>query len=615
MSVAALVAIPGSGDSAEPTTGGAGAGAMLFSEEKRERRGFEFALMPRDQTPVKNSSEASLDHLVEQLHRHAHDADALRHAAGAMRYTIETSLWQSASGDGGRLPAILASVLGRAAGLFIAGKLRWLAVTVREWLVLLSSPRRILWAVRAAWSGEDVAGYVREQAGWHSVDEIAVFQRDRETPIVRVGAAVPPDEDDWLASNPVFGVTKRHLSSTAATTDEQPVHAMVVIGLKSEITARITGHAPPGLREELQSLCDSADEILGDAAADRAERVFRLKQLVTPALKKTGPRIAGQFWNPLVILTVFLTAGAAILASAGVEHLRWEGVVGQLDSEPGIEVISHSAVWGRWKVEVLRDPQARPIDALLREMGRDPASVTVHERSFLSADEPLLAARQQSQQSFARQLTDEASVRGKPGPAPAVADAASDEMRDRVLADVRLDLLRTTLDLPGDLHLTLSHGDLTARGALIEPAFSRLAGASRKLGWLKKINLDQVRDVTGENIAGLVKGIEKTVIEFVPASAILPEASKLRLQSVASEMTMLATEARLKQQSVQVQFRASHAAMDDSTIRHRVDILRRDLERQGVPAAWFRPALDLLEAPGPHVIAFRLNLESPSPAP
>jgi hypothetical protein len=368
----------------------------------------------------------------------------------------------------------------------------------------------------------------------------------------------------------------------------------------------------------LQALSEAADVIVADTALSRAEWVSRLKELVTPALKKTGPHIAEKFWNPLVILAVVLMAGAALLSSAGVQHLKWEGVVKQLDSEPGIEVISHSLAWGHRELELFRDPLARPVRDLLRQMGCNPAGVTIRELSYVSAEEPLKAARQQTDASYTRHITArtmEAREQLATPPKSEAKTAISAEIHDRALANVRLDMFRSALELPDDLDLSLAGGVLTAHGVLSEPAFSRLAAASGTYPWIKKINLEQVRDLTAENITELQKGLEKTQIEFVPTSAILPEASKLRLQSIASEMGLLAGDASVKRMTVRVQFCVKDPEIDGVTVGNRVDAVRKVLERQGVPAAWFTPAMSLLPAPAPHAIAFRIHLEPPATEP
>ena len=158
-----------SGDSADAATARAGKGAVLCTEKKTTGTGLELVVKPGEGTSKKAFSEPRLDHLIEELHRHSHDPDALRCAAGAMRRTVETSLWQSAHGTGSRLPEIHAGLLGPAAEIFATEKLLRLSWTFKQWLVLLSSPQRILWAVHAAWKGEAVIAYVSERASWHSV--------------------------------------------------------------------------------------------------------------------------------------------------------------------------------------------------------------------------------------------------------------------------------------------------------------------------------------------------------------------------------------------------------------------------------------------------------------
>lgn len=586
--------------------------------------------------PHRESQEADLDGIVEYLQRHAHDPEAVRRAASALRHTVEASLWQSVRLANSRLPFIHAELIGKASGLYVENKLRRVVRAARRWLVMLSSPKRMLWAVQAAWRGDDVADYVRARDEWHTVDEVTLVERSSGVPITRVGDTSDPPPDEWLAANPQFGVITRYLAREPAA-DEDPAaertwagsETMVVVGERCEVRVRVSGHPPGHLKGDLQELCNAADAVLGDKAAGRAEFAFRLNQLALPLLKKKGPFVAEQFWNPITLLTVCLTGSAAILGSAGVEHLRWERMVRQLDSEPGIEVIHHSSVWGRRQIDMMRDPLARSPAEVLLGMGWNPARVNIRERPFVSAEEPLFAARQQVEFNFARRISDEtrashddmkklvdqtsaalAKVRVDHTERTASPAAISQE----VLSSVRADLVRTLTDMPADLELSVLDGVLVARGKLAEPAWSRLADAPRTLSWLKGADLTGVRDLTGENITKLSKDLEKMHVAFVPASAILPEASKLRLQSVASEINLLASELKLKHRTVRMRFCAAHSLVDAGMTRQRVEMVQRELERQGVPPELLDSEGGFLEAPGPHSIAFKIVTE-PSPSP
>lgn len=581
------------------------------------------------------SQEADLDGIVDYLRRNAHDPEAVRRVAGALRHTVETSLWQSIRHEGGTLPLIHAEVFGKATGLYLEKRLRSLVHTARRWLVMLSSPRRFLWAVQAAWRGDDLAEFVQTRDEWHTVDEIVIFGRDPKIPLVRVGDPEGPPRDDFLSANPLFGVVTRYLSRDSGHEDDLPAaetaiasQSMVVVGALCETTARVTGHPPANFRADLQRMCDAADAVLADKEIGKSELAFRLKQLATPLLRKRGPFIAEQFWNPITLLAVCLTTAAAVLGSAGVEHLRWEKMVKELDMEPGIEVIAHSSAWGHREIEMLRDPLARAPAEVMLDLGWNPASVSIRERPFVSAEEPLFAARQQSQLGFAKQITDEtreshedmrkladqtsaalAKVRGNDAESPATPAA----IREQVLSSVRVDLVRSLMNMPPELELSLRDDILVAKGTLTEPAFTRLANARKFLAWLKGVDLDGVHDLTGENIAKLAADLEKVRVDFVPVSAILPEASKLRLQSVASDLNLLASELRLKRETTRVRFCAVHPTVDATMTAQRIETVRQEIERQNVPAEWFETDGQFLDAPGPHSIAFKIVIE-PNPS-
>ncbi len=586
------------------------------------------------------SIEADLDRLIRSLHRQGGDPGHIRQAADALRNTVEASLLQSARQDGGRLPFILAQAAARAALIFGESLVRRTAAFIRDWLVLLSSPRRMLWAVQAAWRGEDVAERVREKTHWHSIDEIAVLDRDSRACLVRAcrEGAASSEAGSLLSEIPLFGLASRLMlvqprksedEESSAHVDDRPVQTLVIVGERCEAAARITGHPPRTFRFELQRLCDHGDRILADRTASRQEQIGKMRHIALPLLKSKEPVIARHFWHPVTMLAVVLVIAVLMFGAAGLEHLRWSWVVAQLDAEPGIEVISHSSVWGRREAEVLRDPLARPLSEVILELDADPAEARITERPFLSADTAILAVRQQAQLAFVRQISEETSdsrqlskkyaEQSKAAlaemkavrPASAVSPA---EISDQVLAQVRIDMLRSLAELPAGLNMELHDGVLAVRGDLAEPGWSRLQESQSKLSWLKKLDLSQARDLTAANIAKLLAAIEKAVIEFIPASAILPETSKLRLQSAASDMALLAAELRLKKQSARIELGASHPLLDPAMAGQRGETARSELVRLGVPPGWLDAAAAIREAPGPNSLSLRIIINSnPSP--
>lgn len=582
------------------------------------------------------SAEVDLDRLIHSLHRHGSDPSHVRHAADALRHTVEASLMQSARSDGGRLPFIIAQASGRAVLVFGESLVRRLAALARDWLVLLSSPRRMMWAVQAAWRGEDVAEHVRTKSEWHTVDEIAVIDRDSRACLVRAGReGAPADKAGALLSDiPLFGLASRLMlaqprraddDEAAALSDEMPVHTLVIVGEQCEVAARVAGHPPRTLRFELQRLCDHGDRILAERSASRQEQIARMRCIALPLLKSKEPVLARHFWHPVTMLAVILVIAVLMFGAAGLEHLRWSWAVAQLDAEPGIEVISHSSAWGRQEAEVLRDPLARPLAELILELDVNPAEARIRERPFLSADPDILAVRQQAQLAFARQIATETSESRELSkkfseqskavldemkairPASAVSPA---EVTGQVLAQVRIDMLRSLAELPADLKLELRDGVIFVRGDLAEPAWSRLIGSQSKLPWMKKLDLSAARDLTAANIAKLKSAIEKAAIEFIPASAILPETTKLRLKSTASDLALLAAELGLKKQAARIEMNVAHPLLDPAMAEQRAMAVRAELLRLDVPPAWFDASASAREAPGPNSLSFRIIIDS-----
>ncbi len=566
-------------------------------------------------SPHSSADHSDLDRLIDHLHRNAHDPDAVRSAAATLRRTVETSLLESARQAHGKLPAIHAAVLGKATALFIETQLRSLVHVTREMLILLSSPRRLCWALKAAWRGDEIRAYVHERAEFHSVDEIAVLYSGTKAPVVRVTPGGGDAPEPWLNGGPTLGISAPYFtderSIAGMDADDfavMPRQTLFVVGEHCEIAARVTGTAPLALRERLQELCEAAGKIIADNSAGGAERVFRIKQLAMPLLKKNEPEIARQFWHPLTLLTAVLVISATLLGSAGVEHLRWSRIVQLIDAEPGIEVISHDTAWGRRTVEVLRDPLARPISEVLTAMQCDPADIQINEHPFLCADDLIQQGRQQDQLHLAR---GEFATTKQASPAVTAASIipSAAEIKSEVLSILRLDMARTALDLPPDIDLTLADGVLAAKGDIFEPAWSRLSRASEKMPWITRTDLSAARDLTAANIAKLRADIEKARIDFSPASSILTEASRIRLRSIASDLKLLASEAALKQQSLRILPCSSNSLLDPGIASQRAAVTIEELGRLGIPSAALDDVTEMPDAPGPHSVALRITLE------
>ena len=374
-------------------------------------------------------------------------------------------------------------------------------------------------------------------------------------------------------------------------------HRFDIIGAECQLKVRIRGTPPDSFREQLQTLCEEADAVVTKPFLTESELTRRLEELVRPFLPPPEPSNKPRFWNLLNVSLMLFLAGVALLTAAGVQHYRWQQRVAQIDASPGIEVISHSNRWGRFRLDVLRDPLSPPLVTVLQSLGMEPHDLDLRERPFVSG-EPLFVAKRAMSQS------DPAATQSENEAAAEVTAQIASQARN----EARLDMVRALMELPPDLKLTLTDDRLTAVGTLSEPAYTKLQQAPRRISWLRSVDLSQVRDLTSENIVMLKEGIEKIPVEFIPSASILPEASQLRLQSLGSELKLLSDEVNLKKQGVRLQVQANHPDIDPLTLARRIETLIRDLTRIGMPGKWYDATAGLLDSSGPNTITLRLTL-------
>lgn len=468
---------------------------------------------------------------------------------------------------------------------------------------LLNSPRRVLWAVQAGWKGETVRSYIRARLGWHLVTEVALLRTDTGEPILRVTSSLELSVLNQLEPNRNANPGALFDESSIGMgpiDDVDPRQSFKVIGSVCTVTAELSGVLPPYFRERLQNLCDDANATLTDPLLGDEERMSRLKNLALAAQTQNFDQQQNSGWSMLTLGGLFFLAAAMLLGATGFQYFQWQESVRKIDEAEGVEVISHTTRWGRRQIEVLRDPLADPMASIVKAAGLDVNAVDIKERPFVSGEPLFIASR--------------AKMNPSPTPTPTPVEP-SVVSNTEIVSSMRLDMVRAFIELPPDLELTLNEGKLSARGTLSEPTFSKLAQAQSRIPWIKSVDVSQVRNLTEENINALKKGLEKTSIEFLPGSFLLPDATKLRLQSVGSELRMLAEETKLKKQSVSLQFYASHPDVELSLQNRRVETLALALRREGMPIIWFDPGSGILDAKSPHAATLRIQILPPSTPP
>ncbi|MBL9003239.1 MAG: OmpA family protein [Myxococcales bacterium] len=99
----------------------------------------------------------------------------------------------------------------------------------------------------------------------------------------------------------------------------------------------------------------------------------------------------------LLILSLLFIAALAGLGYLGVQSYQsaqtLRRATASLQQQLGVVVVQARRSGGRFDIEILRDPQAKPVEILLREAGLSPDRATLHERPFLAMQPELIVGR------------------------------------------------------------------------------------------------------------------------------------------------------------------------------------------------------------------------------
>ncbi|ASJ73996.1 hypothetical protein [Granulosicoccus antarcticus] len=90
--------------------------------------------------------------------------------------------------------------------------------------------------------------------------------------------------------------------------------------------------------------------------------------------------------------------GAAVLFTSiafvtNERHSRWDSILNELSSTPGLVVLNTERGWRTSRIQMLKDPQARSPKLVLLLAGIDPSDLTLTTHAFLSAENEIVRRR------------------------------------------------------------------------------------------------------------------------------------------------------------------------------------------------------------------------------
>ena len=325
-------------------------------------------------------------------------SDAERRAwAAALRKPVEAAL-EDLRHNPRRAASLLAPVVERAVKMARHRRHEQRVEMIGKCCLCLTRPRLWRWALKALWEGDSVWQHIQEKAQWHEVPEILLLDNRTGQVLGRaetVSHQVMPGEPslEEMCTGQRSVQPGDEISTPVPDEDgmqgEMASRVLVLVGWRSTLAARVRGHAPANLRGTLQALCEEAEATLDRPTPHNTTHGEMLDRLLAGSLISQVASSRPRGW----VLAAGGLALGCLLVWVGVKEYRWRNLVAALDNEPGLKVLEHDTSWGRREISGLRDPLARSPEEVARALGLSPDEIVMRFKSFVSADEPVVARR------------------------------------------------------------------------------------------------------------------------------------------------------------------------------------------------------------------------------
>ncbi len=371
---------------------------LLFGHEKKALD----AITRRLETPETRTADVA-DVLPEAIARSHTRDDRL---AKALAEPIEQGLKDSIRRDPTEIADALFPVMGPAIRKAIAETLKSMVQAFNRALDSSLSPRVRFEAWRA---GVPLGEYVLQKSLIYRVEQAYLIKPDNGLLVASVfheSVAARKDEDAVSAmftaiEDFVKDSFSQDHSGSLETADMGDYTLWAVHGPEAVLVCVIRGVAPLALRSDLQAVLERIHLRYGDALADYcgdrdsvAGVELELEQCLAMESHKDAGR-QGRLVSPaLIVVAVLLVAGLVWLSWSRYQDSReLAAVQAALAAADGVVATRLARVDGRLAARGLRDPLARPLDAIIADAGVDPATVDVDFTPYQSLAESIVEQR------------------------------------------------------------------------------------------------------------------------------------------------------------------------------------------------------------------------------
>ena len=373
--------------------------ALLLAPERGELAQHQAAIDELRQ--AQGELPARLPQLLDQVEQGEHRESLHR----VLAPVVAASLTDAVRRDRRSIVDALFPIIGPTIRKAIAEALRGFVADLNRALDYSLTPRGLRWRLESWRTGVPFAQVVMKHTLRYSVDHLFLIERESGLLLYRHSAPLLPDLDADAIAGMLTAIGDFVRDSVQSPSDSDGGLASATVGEhllqvyegpKAVLACFIRGVPPSRLSEQLREALEELHR-----ASDAGDPGFDWDIAAAPLLSAgdlaeastaEAEQLRPARWPMMLILLLSLSLLGA---------WTWQGWQRQELEQSVRETIAATPGWllldlqfdRRWRLQLLRDPNAQPLSSLAARTGIAPEQFEFHEQRFLALDDSLVAAR------------------------------------------------------------------------------------------------------------------------------------------------------------------------------------------------------------------------------
>ena len=354
-------------------------------------------------------------HISEKVSQVISEAIAIRSKrddsiSNALVPSVEDAIRVSAKRDPKRLSNALFPVMGPAIRESVAETVSAMMQQVNQLLENSLSVRSIKWRFDAFRTKRTFAEVMLSETLVYQVEQVFLIHRESSLLINHLTSAKAIVKDPDMVSSMLTAVTEFVKDSFVVDRQQNvksikygQLNLLFEVGPYAIIVAAVRGLIPSDLQVTMREQLEELHRLYGsmletyDGNAEQFPDTHQQLDRCLLSKKKDGVKKQGDSksipWPAIIALSILLLLPIAWWLKNLVEQSKWDDIVANLQSEPGIVVLNHHKQDGKYIVNGLLDPLAKNPEEVIAVEQRFADTVQLNMESYYSNEKEIVNKR------------------------------------------------------------------------------------------------------------------------------------------------------------------------------------------------------------------------------